>query len=112
MGMNPFVAGFGATKHQGATSNVLRDAQVPIVSRQSCEQSYKSVFQFVQFSDKVSRLEKPTLAGRRLNTLAEKLITGLQICEEICRARECRVKIFSKSFSYKSWTCDLGGPSG
>ncbi|KAH8395326.1 hypothetical protein KR222_009419, partial [Zaprionus bogoriensis] len=53
VGMNPFVAGFGATKHQGATSNVLRDAQVPIVSRQSCEQSYKSVFQFVQFSDKL-----------------------------------------------------------
>lgn len=51
--MNPFVAGFGGTKHQGVTSNVLRDAQVPIVSRQSCEQSYKSVFKFVQFSDKV-----------------------------------------------------------
>ncbi|KAH8365709.1 hypothetical protein KR093_003636, partial [Drosophila rubida] len=53
VGMHPFVAGFGATKHQGATSNVLRDAQVPIVSRQSCEQNYKSVFQFVQFSDKL-----------------------------------------------------------
>jgi len=52
--MNPFVAGWGAVKHQGATSQVLRDAQVPIVSRQTCEQSYKSVFQFVQFSDKVS----------------------------------------------------------
>ncbi|XP_016978777.2 proclotting enzyme [Drosophila rhopaloa] len=53
VGMNPFVAGWGAVKHQGPTSQVLRDAQVPIVSRQSCEQSYKSVFQFVQFSDKV-----------------------------------------------------------
>ncbi|XP_051861753.1 venom serine protease Bi-VSP [Drosophila albomicans] len=53
VGMHPFVAGYGATKHQGATSNVLRDAQVPIVSRQSCEQNYKSVFQFVQFSDKL-----------------------------------------------------------
>ncbi|KAH8380184.1 hypothetical protein KR009_009367 [Drosophila setifemur] len=53
VGMNPFVAGWGASKHQGPTSQVLRDAQVPIVSRQSCEQSYKSVFQFVQFSDKV-----------------------------------------------------------
>ncbi|XP_016966105.3 venom serine protease Bi-VSP isoform X2 [Drosophila biarmipes] len=53
VGMNPFVAGWGAVKHQGATSQVLRDAQVPIVARQSCEQSYKSVFQFVQFSDKV-----------------------------------------------------------
>ncbi|EDV95835.1 GH15922 [Drosophila grimshawi] len=53
VGMNPFVAGFGATQHQGSTSNVLRDAQVPIVSRQSCEQNYKSVFQFVQFSDKL-----------------------------------------------------------
>ncbi|XP_030241453.1 venom protease [Drosophila navojoa] len=53
VGMNPFVAGYGATQHQGATSNVLRDAQVPIVSRQSCQQSYKSVFQFVQFSDKL-----------------------------------------------------------
>lgn len=52
--MNPFVAGWGAAKHQGPTSQVLRDAQVPIVSRHSCEQSYKSVFQFVQFSDKVS----------------------------------------------------------
>lgn len=56
VGMNPFVAGYGATKHQGATSNVLREAQVPIVSRQSCEQSYKSVFQFVQFSNKVRHL--------------------------------------------------------
>ncbi|XP_039230109.1 venom protease isoform X2 [Drosophila yakuba] len=53
VGMNPFVAGWGAVKHQGVTSQVLRDAQVPIVSRHSCEQSYKSVFQFVQFSDKV-----------------------------------------------------------
>ncbi|XP_044571051.1 venom protease isoform X1 [Drosophila ananassae] len=53
VGMNPFVAGWGAAKHQGPTSQVLRDAQVPIVSRHSCEQSYKSVFQFVQFSDKV-----------------------------------------------------------
>ncbi|KQS43560.1 uncharacterized protein Dere_GG15197, isoform B [Drosophila erecta] len=53
VGMNPFVAGWGAVKHQGVTSQVLRDAQVPIVSRLSCEQSYKSVFQFVQFSDKV-----------------------------------------------------------
>ncbi|XP_034480573.1 proclotting enzyme [Drosophila innubila] len=53
VGMNPFVAGYGATKHQGDTSNVLRDAQVPIVSRLSCEQNYKSVFQFVQFSDKL-----------------------------------------------------------
>ncbi|KAL7731985.1 hypothetical protein ACLKA6_015749 [Drosophila palustris] len=53
VGMNPFVAGYGATRHQGDTSNVLRDAQVPIVSRQSCEQNYKSVFQFVQFSDKL-----------------------------------------------------------
>ncbi|KAI8039333.1 hypothetical protein M5D96_008056 [Drosophila gunungcola] len=53
VGMNPFVAGWGAVKHQGPTSQVLRDAQVPIVSRQSCEQSYKSVFQFVQFSDKL-----------------------------------------------------------
>ncbi|KAH8305100.1 hypothetical protein KR059_008813 [Drosophila kikkawai] len=54
VGMNPFVAGWGAVKHQGPTSQVLRDAQVPIVSRHSCEQSYKSVFQFVQFSDKAS----------------------------------------------------------
>ncbi|KAM8710794.1 hypothetical protein ACLKA7_017429 [Drosophila subpalustris] len=53
VGMNPFVAGYGATRHQGDTSNVLRDAQVPIVSRQSCELNYKSVFQFVQFSDKL-----------------------------------------------------------
>nr|NP_001261405.1 uncharacterized protein Dmel_CG32260, isoform C [Drosophila melanogaster]AGB94100.1 uncharacterized protein Dmel_CG32260, isoform C [Drosophila melanogaster] len=53
VGMNPFVAGWGAVKHQGVTSQVLRDAQVPIVSRHSCEQSYKSIFQFVQFSDKV-----------------------------------------------------------
>ncbi|KAH8239069.1 hypothetical protein KR032_000333 [Drosophila birchii] len=55
VGMNPFVAGWGAVKHQGPTSQVLRDAQVPIVSRHSCEQSYKSVFQFVQFSDKVKQ---------------------------------------------------------
>ncbi|XP_022220414.2 venom serine protease Bi-VSP [Drosophila obscura] len=53
VGMNPFVAGWGASKHQGPTSQVLRDAQVPIVARQSCEQSYKSIFRFVQFSDKV-----------------------------------------------------------
>ncbi|XP_023165803.2 proclotting enzyme isoform X2 [Drosophila hydei] len=53
VGMNPFVAGYGATKHQGAASYVLRDAQVPIISRRTCEQSYKSVFQFVQFSDKL-----------------------------------------------------------
>ncbi|XP_017137681.1 proclotting enzyme isoform X1 [Drosophila miranda] len=53
VGMNPFIAGWGASKHQGPTSQVLRDAQVPIVARQSCEQSYKSVFRFVQFSDKV-----------------------------------------------------------
>ncbi|XP_033149388.1 venom protease [Drosophila busckii] len=53
VGMMPFVAGFGAMKHQGPTSQVLREAQVPIVSRQSCEQNYKSIFQFVQFSDKL-----------------------------------------------------------
>ncbi|EDW34743.1 GL12829 [Drosophila persimilis] len=53
VGMNPFIAGWGASKHQGPTSQVLRDAQVPIVARQSCELSYKSVFRFVQFSDKV-----------------------------------------------------------
>ncbi|XP_034655539.1 venom serine protease Bi-VSP [Drosophila subobscura] len=53
VGMNPFIAGWGASKHQGPTSQVLRDVQVPIVARQSCEQSYKSVFRFVQFSDKV-----------------------------------------------------------
>ncbi|XP_073840714.1 uncharacterized protein [Musca autumnalis] len=53
VGMNPFVAGWGANKHQGITSNVLMDVQVPIVSRQSCEQSYRTIFNFVQFSDKV-----------------------------------------------------------
>ncbi|XP_075163211.1 ovochymase-like [Haematobia irritans] len=53
VGMNPFVAGWGTIKHQGPTSNVLLHAQVPIVSRQTCEQSYQSVFNFVQFSDKI-----------------------------------------------------------
>ncbi|TMW51495.1 hypothetical protein DOY81_003400 [Sarcophaga bullata] len=53
VGMNPFVAGWGATKHQGPTSNVLREVQVPIISRQACEQSYRTVFNFVKFSDKL-----------------------------------------------------------
>ncbi|XP_030380379.1 serine proteinase stubble [Scaptodrosophila lebanonensis] len=53
VGMNPFVAGWGAVKHQGPTSHVLRDVQVPIVSRQVCEQNYRSVFRFVEFSDKL-----------------------------------------------------------
>ncbi|XP_053955771.1 venom serine protease Bi-VSP-like [Anastrepha ludens] len=51
-GMNPFVAGWGAVKFQGPSSNVLRDAQVPIVSQQTCEQSYKSIFQHMVFVDK------------------------------------------------------------
>lgn len=53
VGMHPFVAGWGATKHQAPTSNVLRDVQVPIINRQVCEQSYRTVFNFVKFSDKV-----------------------------------------------------------
>ncbi|XP_065361766.1 proclotting enzyme-like [Calliphora vicina] len=53
VGMNPFVAGWGANKHQGPTSNVLRDVQVPIINRQVCEQSYRTVFNFVQFSDQL-----------------------------------------------------------
>lgn len=67
VGMNPFVAGWGAVKHQGVTSQVLRDAQVPIVSRHSCEQSYKSIFQFVQFSDKVSGVILSPAKGSSLN---------------------------------------------
>ncbi|KAM7355855.1 proclotting enzyme-like [Cochliomyia hominivorax] len=51
VGMNPFVAGWGATKHQAPTSNVLRDVQVPIINRQVCEQSYRTVFNFVKFSE-------------------------------------------------------------
>ena len=57
IGMNPFVAGWGAVKHQGPTSNVLREVQVPIISRQVCEQSYRTVFNFVKFSDKVKLLK-------------------------------------------------------
>ncbi|XP_037949493.1 enteropeptidase-like [Teleopsis dalmanni] len=53
VGMNPFIAGWGSIKYQGATSNVLRDAQVPIVNRQICEQSYKTVFNFINFSDRL-----------------------------------------------------------
>lgn len=53
IGMNPFVAGWGATQHQGITSPVLRDVQVPIVNQQTCEQSYQSIFNFVEFSGKV-----------------------------------------------------------
>ncbi|XP_017493654.1 PREDICTED: venom protease-like, partial [Rhagoletis zephyria] len=52
VGMNPFVAGWGAVKFQGPSSNVLRDVQVPIVNQQSCEQSYSSVFQHIAFTDR------------------------------------------------------------
>ncbi|XP_036337082.1 LOW QUALITY PROTEIN: serine protease 44-like [Rhagoletis pomonella] len=52
VGMNPFVAGWGAVKFQGPSSNVLRDVQVPIVNQQSCEQSYNSVFQHIAFTDR------------------------------------------------------------
>lgn len=54
IGNNPFVAGWGAVKFQGPSSNVLRDAQVPIVSQLTCEQSYKAVFQNLVFTDRVS----------------------------------------------------------
>ncbi|CAD7004322.1 unnamed protein product [Ceratitis capitata] len=52
VGNNPFIAGWGAVKFQGPSSNVLRDVQVPIVNQQTCEQSYKSVFQNLVFTEK------------------------------------------------------------
>ncbi|XP_023304786.2 venom serine protease Bi-VSP [Lucilia cuprina] len=53
VGMNPFVAGWGAMKHQSPTSNVLRDVQVPIIDRKVCEHSYRTVFSFVKFSEQL-----------------------------------------------------------
>ncbi|XP_067613666.1 venom protease isoform X2 [Eurosta solidaginis] len=52
VGMHPFVAGWGAVQFQGPSSNVLRDVQVPIVNQQTCEQSYRSIFQYMTFKDK------------------------------------------------------------
>lgn len=54
VGNNPFVAGWGAVKFQGPSSNVLRDVQVPIVTQQTCIQSYKATFQNLVFTDQVS----------------------------------------------------------
>ncbi|XP_036220387.2 venom protease isoform X1 [Bactrocera oleae] len=51
VGNNPFVAGWGAVKFQGPSSNVLRDVQVPIVTQQTCIQSYKATFQNLVFTD-------------------------------------------------------------
>ncbi|XP_049312836.1 venom protease [Bactrocera dorsalis] len=52
VGNNPFVAGWGAVKFQGPSSNVLRDVQVPIVTQQTCIRSYKAAFQNLVFTDR------------------------------------------------------------
>lgn len=57
VGMHPFVAGWGAQKHQGPTSNVLRDVQLPIINRQTCEQNYRQVFGYIKFSEMVGSFE-------------------------------------------------------
>lgn len=54
VGLHPFLAGWGANKHQGKTSSVLTDVQVSIVNRERCKQQYKSKFNFLEFNEKVS----------------------------------------------------------
>ncbi|KAL9907690.1 venom peptide isomerase heavy chain-like [Glossina fuscipes fuscipes] len=53
VGLRPFLAGWGASKHHGKTSFVLTDVQVPIVSRERCKQKYKSEFNFLEFTEKL-----------------------------------------------------------
>ncbi|XP_063709349.1 venom serine protease Bi-VSP [Culicoides brevitarsis] len=43
-GYQPFVAGWGTTSTQGPAANVLQEVQVPVVSTQSCGNSYKTFF--------------------------------------------------------------------
>ncbi|XP_055909982.1 venom serine protease Bi-VSP-like [Eupeodes corollae] len=44
VGNNPFVAGWGTVKFQGAPSNVLREAQVPIIETETCLANYSTKF--------------------------------------------------------------------
>ncbi|XP_055840657.1 uncharacterized protein LOC129908281 [Episyrphus balteatus] len=51
VGNNPFIAGWGTIQFQGATSNVLRDAQVPIIDTKSCMANYSTVYRPVEVTE-------------------------------------------------------------
>lgn len=42
-GTKAVVAGWGATKEDGAVSNVLREARLPVVALSKCQQSYQDI---------------------------------------------------------------------
>lgn len=51
VGNNPFIAGWGTTQFQGDASNVLRDAQVPILDTKACMANYSTVYRPVEVTD-------------------------------------------------------------
>ncbi|XP_055387387.1 venom protease [Condylostylus longicornis] len=53
VGMNPFIAGWGAQKFRGTTTNILREAQIQIVSLAECKKNYSTKFIAINFDDKI-----------------------------------------------------------